>query len=127
MGIPVTTPKPRADRSSARLGAKKRPTDPAAKRGPKATHSHRVEARDNAASQSVAVAFARIVAERFPGTSWLPVEPSRNHDGLVMPAGKMLRLLPSPANVDASARIGDPAAPAAYERAPYEYGANPGA
>ena len=98
---------------------------------PDATSGHLVDIqpsgdRERQATDAVALAFARIVSQRYPGTTWLPVEPSRSHDSLVVSAGKVLRLLAGPADVDASARIGGPAAPTAYERAPYEYGANPG-
>lgn len=81
--------------------------------------------RECQATHAVALAFARIASQRYPGTSWLPVKRSRGNDGLVVPAGKVVRLLPSPADVDTSARIGNPTAPAAHERAPYEYSADP--
>lgn len=127
MATPLTNRKPRSDRSSARVRREKSAPNAAAKRGPKPTSLRQTEARNDAASKAVAVAFARIVAERYPGTSWLPVKPPRNDDGLVVPAGKVLRLLPGPANVNTSGGIGNPTAPAAHERAPYEYGPNPGA
>lgn len=127
MATPATTGRPSADRSPARTRPQKRAPDTAAKRNPRATRSRQTEARDDAASKAVAVTFARILAERYPGTSWLPVKPPRDDDGLVVPAGKIVRLLPGPANVDTSGGIGNPAASAACERAPYEYRSNPGA
>lgn len=117
---------PHADRSWTHARPKKSRAGAAAKRYPPARPRY-AEDRENAARRAVAVAFARIVAERYPGTSWLPAERSGSDDGLVVPAGKVLRLLPGPADVDAGGWIGHSAAPAAGERAPYEYGADPGA
>lgn len=127
MATPVTTRKPCANRSSTRVGAKKSTLDASAKRSRRATQFRHLGDRDDAASNAVAVAFARIVAERYPGTRWLPVKPSRGDNGLVVPAGKVIRLLPGPANVDTRSRIGHPVTPAACERAAHEHGSNPGA
>src|SRR5580704_16204648 len=127
MATPVTTRRPCANRSSARIGAKKSALDASAKRSQRATQFRPLGDRDDAASNAVAVAFARIVAERYPETRWLPVKPSRGNNGLVVPAGKVIRLLPGPTNVDTSRGIGHPAAPAACERATHEYGSNPSA
>jgi hypothetical protein len=127
MATPVTTGRSHSDRSLARPSAKESVLGASTKRNPKATGFRHGNDGNAAASKAVAVAFARIVAERYPGTSWLPVKPPRSDDRLVVPAGKVLRLLPGPANVNASGGIGHPAAPAAYERAPYEYSSNPGA
>jgi len=77
------------------------------------------------AAEAVALAFARVMAERYPGTNWLPAKRGRSDDDLVVPAGKVLRLLSGPADMDTYGGIGHPAAPAAYERAPHEHGADP--
>lgn len=79
------------------------------------------------AAAAVALAFARVMAERYPGTNWLPTKRSRSDDRLVVPAGKVIRLLSGPADMDTSGGIGHPAAPTAYERAPHEHGADTGA
>jgi hypothetical protein len=123
----VTTRRPCSDRSSTHARAKKSPPDTAAKQYPPTVRSRHADDRDDAATNAVAVAFARIVAERYPGTSWLPIKPSRSDNGLVVPAGKVLRLLPGPADMDTSGWIGHSAAPAARERAPHEHGSNAGA
>lgn len=78
------------------------------------------------ATLAVATAFARIVAKRYPGTSWLPIESSRSDDRFVVPAGKVIRLLSGPADMDASGGIGHPATPTAYGRASHEHGADSG-
>ncbi len=127
MATPVTTGRSRSDRLLARPSVKESVLGASTKRNPEATRFRHGNDCNAAASKAVAVAFARIVAERYPGTSWLPVKPPRSDDGLVVPAGKIVRLLPGPANVDTSGGIGYPAAPAAYKRAPYEYSSNPGA
>ncbi len=127
MATPVTTRRPPSDHELARLATKKRPANQAAKRTPKPTSPRQPKARNTAASKAVAAAFARIAAERYPGTTWLPVEPQRSDDPLVVPAGKLLRLLPGPADMNASAGIGNSAAPTAHQRAPYEHSADPSA
>lgn len=78
------------------------------------------------AARAVALAFARVMAERYPGTSWLPVKSSRSDDRLVVPAGKVLRLLSGPADMDTSGRVGDSASSTAYGRASHEHGADAG-
>jgi hypothetical protein len=127
MAALLTTSRHIADRSSGCIGPRKSARDASAKRYPPTRRSRHVDDRTEVATNAVAVAFARIVAERYPGTVWLPVKRSGGHDGLVVPAGKVFRLLPAPANMDASGGIGDSAASAACERAPHEHGANPGA
>lgn len=62
-------------------------------RYPTAASPHADETGE-AAANAVAGAFARIVAERYPGTSWRPVESGRSEDPLVAPAGKVIRLFP---------------------------------
>jgi hypothetical protein len=126
MANPIAQRGPYADRSWTRAKPKKSRAGAAAERYPPAQPQH-AESREDAARKAVAVAFARIVTERYPGTSWLPAERSGSDDGLVVPAGKVLRLLAGPADVNAGGRIGHPAAPPAGEGAPYEYGADPGA
>jgi hypothetical protein len=79
------------------------------------------------ATAAVARAFARVMAARYPGTSWLPVEPARSDDRFVVPARKVVRLLPGPADMDAGGGVGRFAAPCACERAPDEHGADTGA
>jgi hypothetical protein len=54
--------------------------------------SPHIDDRDDAATIAVATAFARIVAERYPGTSWQPAKSSGSDD---RPAGKVIRLFPS--------------------------------
>lgn len=126
MATLVTNRRPCSDHSSARLIDDKSAPDASAQRHPTATRSLHVDDRDAAATNAVAAAFARIVAERYPGTSWLPIKSGRGDDPLVVPAGKVIRLLASPADMDTSGRIGHPAAPAAYGRASDEHGADPG-
>jgi hypothetical protein len=60
-----------------------------------------VDALQQQASDAVALAFATIVSQHYPGTSWLPVKRSGSNDSFVMPAGKVVRLLPGPANMHA--------------------------
>lgn len=127
MAALVTTRRPCSDRSSARNRRKPSARDASAKRYPPTTRSQQLDDRTGVATNPVAAAFARIVAERYPGTVWLPVKPSGGHNGLVMPAGKVLRLLPAPANMDTNSGIGDTAASTACERAPHEHSSNPGA
>jgi hypothetical protein len=122
----LATRRPCSDRSSTHARAKSQ-RGTAANQYLPAARSRHADDCDDAATNAVAVAFARIVAERYPGTSWLPIEPSGSDDGLVVPAGKVLRLLAGPANMDTSGGIGHPAAPAACERAPHEHGSNSGA
>jgi hypothetical protein len=69
--------------------------------------------RESRATDAVALAFARIVSQRYPGTSWLPVKRRRSNDGLVLPTGKVVRLIPGPTDVHAEGRIGHSAASAA--------------
>jgi hypothetical protein len=76
------------------------------------------------AAGAVALAFARVMAERYPGTNWLPTKRGRSGDRLVVPAGKVIRLLTSPADMDPGGRIGHPTAPTAYGRTPHEHGAD---
>lgn len=52
------------------------------------------DGRGKAAANAVAGAFARIVAGRYPGTSWRPVELGRSEDSLVAPTGKVIWLFP---------------------------------
>jgi hypothetical protein len=66
------------------------------------------------AADAVGFAFARVMAERYPGTIWLPVKPGRSDDGLIVPAGKVVRLLPGPADMDAGGGIGYLSAPSAH-------------
>ena len=69
-------------------------------RYPIAARSSHVDDRDDVATNAVATAFARIVAERYPGTSWLPVKSSRSDDRDAVPSdlgGKLLLYLQSPA------------------------------
>lgn len=124
MATLVTTRTPYSDRSSAHTRRHKSAPDASAERYPTAARSPHPDDRDDAATNAVATAFARIVAGRYPGTSWLPVKSSRSDDPLVVPAGKVVRLLPGPADMDTRSGIGHPAAPAAYERAPHEHGAD---
>lgn len=56
--------------------------------------SPHVDDCDDIAMTAVATAFVRIVAERYPGTSWQPVESSRD-DRLVVSTGQVIRLFPS--------------------------------
>jgi hypothetical protein len=79
------------------------------------------------AIDAVALAFAGIVSRRYPGTSWLPVKRSGNKDGFVMPTGKVVRLLPGPADMHAECGIRHPAASAADRRASHEHRADAGA
>lgn len=118
-----TTPTPRAGLPPARIKPETSPPNRCAQPNPTSTPS--LQANDRiaaAAADAVATTFARILAERHPGTTWLPVERSRSNDGLVVPAGKVVRLLPAPADVNTSAGIGNPTA---HERAPYEHSTNP--
>jgi hypothetical protein len=126
MATPVTTRKPCANRSLTRVGAK-RALDTSAKRSLRATQLRSLEDRGDAASNAVAIAFARIVAERYPGTRWLPVKSCEGDNGLIVPAGKVIRLLPGPANTDTSGGIGHPATPAACEGTAHKHSADPGA
>jgi hypothetical protein len=57
--------------------------------------SPHVDDRDAAATTVVATAFARIVAERYPGASWQPVRLSGGDGDLIEPARKIIRLVPS--------------------------------
>ena len=82
-------------------------------------------ADEQRAKDVVARAFAGIVSRRYPGTSWLPVKRSGSNDGFVVPTGKVVRLLPGPADVHAESRIGHPAASAADRQASHEHRANP--
>lgn len=100
--------------------------DASAQPNPTSIQSSRVGHRI-AAADAVAATFARIVAKRYPGTNWLPVESSRSNNRLVVPAGKIVRLFPSPADMDTCSGIGQRATTSASERAPHEYGANTGA
>jgi hypothetical protein len=114
MATLVTTPRPASDGSAARVRPKKNWSGASAQRYPTAARSPHVDDRDAAATNAVATAFARIVAERYPGTSWLPVKSSRSDDRFVVPAGKVLRLLPGPTDMDTGSGIGHPAAPTAH-------------
>lgn len=82
-------------------------------------------ARANAA-EAVAFALARVMAERYSGTSWLPVKSSRSDDRFVVPAGKVIRLLSSPADMDTSDRIRGSASSTPNGRASHEHGADAG-
>lgn len=126
MATLAATRRPVSNSLSACVKATESAPDTGTRRNRPATQSRHSDARNEAARKAVAVAFARIVAERYPGTSWLPVKPYWGNDGLIVPTGKIVRLLPDPANVNTSSRIGHPAAPAACERTPYEYRSNPG-
>lgn len=110
----LTTRKPGLDRSSSRIRDRGSAAEATAKPHPPVTRPRPADDSGDAAANAVAAAFARIVAERYPGTSWLPVKRSRGHNGLVVPAGKVLRLLPGPADMDPGACI-DHAPPAAPE------------
>lgn len=109
----ATTREPPSDGSAVRLRPKKSSSDARVQLYPTAARSPHVDDRD-AATDAVATAFARIVAERYPGTSWLPVKSSRSDDRFVVPAGKVLRLLPGPADMDTDRGIGHPAAPTTH-------------
>lgn len=123
----IPTQDPRSDHFSAHNDAEDEVADARTKQHLPATQPRHTKDSNDAAMSAVAAAFARIVAERHPGTTWLPIERSRGNDGLVVPAGKIVRLLPGPADMNASAGIGHPTAPATHERAPYEHSADPSA
>lgn len=76
----------------------------------------------DAATRAVAGAFARLLAERYPGTSWLPVKRGDGDGALVVPAGKVLRLLPGEADAHALGR--GRSVPAASGRASHEDGSD---
>lgn len=57
--------------------------------------SPHIDDRHEAATIAVATALARIVAKRYPGTSWQPVKLTDNQDHLAEPAGEVVRLFPS--------------------------------
>jgi hypothetical protein len=114
MATLVTTRKSPSDGSAAHARPKKSSSGASAQRYPIAARSPYVDDRGAAAANAVATAFARIIAERYPGTSWLPVKSSRSNDRFVVPAGKVLRLLPGPADMDTDSGIGHPAAPTAH-------------
>jgi hypothetical protein len=108
------TPRPASDGSASRVRPKKNSSGASAQRHPIATRSLYADDRGAAATNAVATAFARIIAERYPGTSWLPVKSSRSDHRFVVPAGKVLRLLPGPADMDTDGGIWHPAAPTAH-------------
>lgn len=124
MATLITTRKHCSDRSSARLIHNKSAPDASAERYPTATRSLHINDRDDAATDAVTTAFARIVAERYPGTSWLPVKASRSDDRLVVSTGKVIRLLSGPADMDTNGGIGDSASATANGRASHEHGAD---
>ncbi len=57
--------------------------------------SPHIDDRHEAATIAVATAFARIVAKRYPGTSWKPVKLTGSQDHLAEPVGEVVRLFPS--------------------------------
>jgi len=123
-----TTPTPPSGRPLARTKPETSPTEASAQPNPTFTRPPQVNDRiAAAAADAVAATFARIVAKRYPGTNWLPVKSSRSDDRLVVPAGQIIRLFPSPADMDTCSGIGQRATPSASERAPHEYGADTGA
>lgn len=83
--------------------------------------------RERWATNAVAAAFAKVIAERYPGTSWLPVQRDGGGRSLSVPTRKVVRLLPGPADQDTLTGIGDAATPAANGRAPDEHSADSGA
>jgi hypothetical protein len=106
MATADTTRTPSADRASARVRRDKNTSSAGTRRDPTATESTHDDDRAAAAANAVAAAFARILAERYPGTSWLPIESPRSEHRLVVPAGKVIRLVPGPADMDRSNGIG---------------------
>jgi hypothetical protein len=127
MATLLTTQDPCLDHLSTCVGTQDDAPDTITKLGPPTTQPRHAKNSYDAARNAVATAFARIVAERHPGTTWLPIERPRGNDGLVVPAGKIVRLLPGPTDINASAGVRHPTAPAAHERAPYKHSADPGA
>lgn len=112
--------------SARPIDDKSAPTNASAERYPTDARPLHVDDRYAVATGAVATAFARIVAERYPGTSWLPVKSSRSDDPLVVSAGKVVRLLAGPTDMDTSGGIGDSASSTAYGRASHEHGADAG-
>lgn len=111
--------------ASARLRATERTPD-ASNEYVAGTQPSQVGDRERRAADAVALAFARNVSQRYPGTSWLPVKRGRSDDRLVVPAGKVLGLLSGPADMNTGGGIRHPAAPAAYGRATHKHGADTG-
>lgn len=110
-----TTPTSASGRPPARIKPKKIVPNTRTQRGPTPTRSRQGDDHIHApATEAVATAFAQIVAERYPGTSWLPVKSSRKNNRFVVPAGKVIRLLPGPADMDTRGGIGHPATPTAH-------------
>ena len=66
---------------------------------------------DPRAADAVAVTFARILAERHPGTSWLPVKRDEPGAHLGVPCRKVIRLLPAQQIRTRSAGSGPPPRP----------------
>jgi hypothetical protein len=79
---------------------------------------------EHRASHAVALAFAQVIAERYPGTSWLPVERNGSNDLRGMPAGKVIRLAVSPQDQHARPGVGRPTTPAAPRRASHKHRTN---
>jgi len=113
MATLVTTRRSPSDGSAAHVRPNKGSSGASTQRHPIATRPPHVDDHD-AATNAVATVFARIVADRYPGTSWLPVKSSRSEDRVVVPAGKILRLLPGPADMDTGSGIGHPAPPTTH-------------
>jgi hypothetical protein len=121
--IPNTSPC-RLSRRAARV--KRKPAtraDPYPAVVPRPSHTN---AREHRAANAVALAFAQVVAGRYPGTSWLPVERDRRGRCLGMPSGKVVRLLTGPADHHPLSGIGGTTTPAMNGRAPYEHSTNAG-
>src|SRR6202035_6064305 len=76
--------------------------DAGAQGDPMTARSPHVDDCAAAAMAAAATAFARIIAERYPGTSWQPVKSSRSDDPLVVSTGKVVRLLAGPADMNTS-------------------------
>jgi hypothetical protein len=81
---------------------------------------------DPRAADAVARAFARILAERYPGTSWLPVKRDEPGAHLGVPSGKVIRLLPGPADQDPLGGVRPTATPPTDSRATHEHRADTG-
>jgi hypothetical protein len=110
----ATTREPPSDGSAVRLRPEKSSSDARVQLYPITARSPHDDDRNADATNAVATTFARIIAKRYPGTNWLPVKPSRSDDRFVVPAGKVLRLLPGPADMDTDSGIGHAAAPTAH-------------
>lgn len=109
MATLATTPKSPSDGSAARIRPNESSSGASVQRYPTTARSPHLDDRDDVATNAVATAFARIVAERYPGTSWLPVKSSWSDNRFGVPAGKVLRLLPGPADMNTCSGVEHPA------------------